>query len=190
MYLSVSIMYYEILVGGYGGQGILLAGYIIGYSAVKSGLNSTYVPSYGPEARGGRSASRIVISDGDIDYPLISNADYLIIMYQEAYDAYIHLLKPGGILIVDADLVKLDDRAKKAKIFKIPATKIAEKLGNRIAANMVMIGAFTAITKMVDTDTMKETIKEAVRGRFLELNFSAFDEGYKYAEKIIEGNQK
>lgn len=183
-------MYYEILVGGYGGQGILLAGYIIGYAAVKSGLNSTYVPSYGPEARGGRSASRIIISDGDINYPLISNADYLIIMYKEAYDAYIHLLKPGGILIVDPDLVILDDRAKKARVFKIPATRIAESLGNRIAANMVMIGAFTAITGIVDIETMKETIKEAVRGRFLEINFRAFDEGYKCAKKLLEEAKK
>ncbi len=178
-------MYYEILVGGYGGQGILLAGYIIGYAAVKSGLNATYVPSYGPEARGGRSASRVIISDSEIDYPLIRNADYLIIMYQEAYDAYVGLLKPGGILIVDRDLVRLDDRSRKARVFEIPATRIAESIGNRIVANMVMIGAFTAISGIVSPEVMKETIKEAVRGRYLDMNFRAFDEGYMYAEKLM-----
>jgi len=176
----------EIIVGGYGGQGILLAGFIIGNAAIMKGYNATYLPSYGPEARGGRCASRVVIdTEKDIDYPLIRLADYLIIMYQEAYNTYIDILKNGGVLIVDEDLVKLDERSKKAKVYKIPATRIAEKLGRRIVANIVMVGAFTAISGLIDPETMKESVIQGVRGRYLELNMKAFEEGYQYGENLV-----
>ena len=178
-------MRYEILIGGYGGQGILLAGYVIGHAAVMAGYEATYVPSYGPEARGGRCASRIVISDSPIDYPLVRSPDCEIFMYKEAYDTYIHLLKPGGILIVDADLVKLDDRAKKAKVFKIPATRMAEHLGRRIVANSIMIGAFTAITKLIPYEIIKKSLFEAVREKGPEINLRALEEGYNYAKKLL-----
>lgn len=175
----------EILIGGYGGQGILLAGWIIGNAAVRKGYNVTYLPSYGPEARGGKCASRVVIdAEDEIDYPLVRSLDCLIVMYQEAYSAYIGLLKPGGILIVDEDLVHLDNKSKKAEVYKVPATRIAEQLGARIVANIVMIGAFVAITKLVDKDTMKESVIEGIRGRYVELNMKAFEEGYNYGLKL------
>ncbi len=176
----------EILIGGYGGQGILLAGYIIGNAAILKGYNATYLPSYGPEARGGRCASRVVIdTEKDIDYPLIRNLDYLIVMYQEAYDTYIDLLKSDGVLLVDEDLVRLDDRAKKAKLYKIPATRIAEEIGRRIVANIVMIGAFTAISKLVDPETMKKSVIQGIRGRYVDMNMRAFEEGYNYGKKLL-----
>ncbi len=176
----------EIIVGGYGGQGILLTGFIIGNAAMLKGYNSTYLPSYGPEARGGRCASRVVIdTEREIDYPLVRSADYLIIMYQEAYDTYIGILKNGGTLIVDEDLVRLDDRAKKARVYKIPATRIADGLGRRIVANIVMVGAFTAISKLIDPETMKKSVIQGVRGRYLDLNLKAFEEGYNYGKKLL-----
>jgi len=180
----------EILVGGYGGQGILLAGYIIGNAAMLKGYNVTYLPSYGPEARGGRCASRVIIdTEREIDYPLIRRADYLIIMYQEAYNTYIDILKEGGTLMIDEDLVKLDDRAKKAKIYKVPATRMAEEIGRRIVANIVMIGAFTAIFGLIDPETMRKSVIQGVRGRYLDLNMKAFERGYEYGKKLLNKNQ-
>lgn len=178
----------EILIGGYGGQGILLAGWILGNAAMRKGYYSTYLPSYGPEARGGRCASRVVIDDEkEVDCPLVRNADYLVVMYQEAYDSYIRLLKPSGILIYDNDLVTLDDRAKKAKIYAVPSTRIAESIGRKIVANIVMIGAFTAISNLIDKETMKKSVIEGLRGRYVDLNMRAFEAGYEYGRKLIGG---
>ncbi|MCR8433225.1 MAG: 2-oxoacid:acceptor oxidoreductase family protein [Crenarchaeota archaeon] len=181
----------EILIGGFGGQGILLAGWILGNAAMLRGYNSTYLPSYGPEARGGRCASRVVIDcEREVDCPLVRNADYLIVMYQEAYDSYIDLLKPGGVLIYDNDLVTLDERAKKAKIYAVPATKMAESVGRRIVANIVMIGAFTAISNLIDKETVKRSVIEGVRGRYVDLNVRAFEVGYEYGRKLVESEKK
>jgi len=177
----------EIIICGFGGQGIVLAGYILGYAAaVKAGVESSFVPSYGPEARGGECASRIVISDEKIDYPFIEGADILITMSQPAYNKYVEFLRENGILLYDSDLVTLDSRAKKAsKVYAIPATRIAENLGNRIVANIVMLGFFSAVTKVIDYDHLKEAVADRVPRRFLELNLRAFDAGYEYGLKIL-----
>ncbi len=175
----------DIIYGGTGGQGIVLAGYITGKAAaVHENLHSVFIPSYGAEARGGKARSCIAISNEKIDYPYVWNADIMMIMSQQAYDAYISMLKKNGILIVDEDLVKLDDRAKHAKVYKIPATRIAERLGHRIVANIVMLGFIVGITKIVSFDSMKKSVEESVPKRFLELNLKALKEGYDYAKKF------
>lgn len=181
----------EILIGGYGGQGILLAGWIIGNAAMHKGYNVTYLPSYGPEARGGKCASRVIIdAEREIDCPLVRRADYLIMMYQEAYNSYIGLLKPGGVLIYDSDLVTIDDRAKKAEVYRVPATRMAEEIGRRIVANIVMVGAFTAISNLVDKETMKNSVIEGIRGRYVDLNMRAFEAGYEYGKKLLEEKKR
>ena len=181
----------EIILCGFGGQGIVIAGYILGSAAAKyDNKESSFVPSYGPEARGGECASRIVIADEPIDYPFITHVDILIAMAQPAYNKYIEYLKENGILIHDEDLVHPDERAKKAsKIFSIPATRIAERLGNRIVANVVMLGFFCAVTKVVSYDALRKAIMEGVPKRFLDLNMKAFDEGYNYGKEVIEGKK-
>jgi len=181
----------EILIGGYGGQGILLAGWIIGNAAMHKGYNVTYLPSYGPEARGGKCASRVIIdAEREIDCPLVRRADYLIMMYQEAYNSYIGLLKPGGVLIYDSDLVTIDDRAKKAEVYRVPATRMAEEIGRRIVANIVMVGAFTAISNLIDKETMKNSVIEGIRGRYVDLNMRAFEAGYEYGKKLLEEKKR
>jgi len=178
----------EIIICGFGGQGIVRAGYLLGSAAaIYDKKESSFVPSYGPEARGGECASRVVISDEFIDYPFITEVDVLIAMAQPAYNRYIESLKVGGILLYDEDLVTPDERAEKAsKVFSIPATRIAEKLGNRIVANVVMLGFFSAVTNIISYESLKNTIAKNVPKRFIELNLIAFDEGYKYGEKIVK----
>ncbi len=177
----------EIIICGFGGQGIVRAGYILGYAAaVMEDKESSFVPSYGPEARGGECASRIVISNERIDYPFITTVDILIAMAQPAYNKYIEYLKPGGIILHDEDLVKPDERASKAsEIYSVPATRIAERLGNRIVANIVMLGFFCAVTKIIGYDAMKKAVEAGVPARFKEINLKAFDKGYNYGLEVI-----
>lgn len=176
----------EVIICGFGGQGIVRAGYILGYAAaVSEDMESSFVPSYGPEARGGECASRIVISREKIDYPFISTIDILITMSEPAYKKYVNYLKKGGIILYDEDLVELDDKANRAsEVYGIPATRIAEKLGNRIVANIVMLGFFTSITNIISYDGMRKAVERGVPAKFRDINLRAFDIGYLYGDKL------
>jgi len=183
----------EIIICGFGGQGIVRAGYILGYAAaISEDMESSFVPSYGPEARGGECASRIVIAREKIDYPFITTVDILITMSEPAYKKYVNYLKKGGMILYDEDLVELDDKANRASgVYGIPATKIAERLGNRIVANIVMLGFFTSMTDIISYDGMKKAVERGVPSKFREINLKAFDIGYSYGEKLKkEGKPK
>ena len=171
----------EIRFSGFGGQGIIRSGYIFGKAcSIFDNKHATMTQSFGPEARGSACSSQVVMSDEKVLYPYITRPDILVAMSQEAYDKFEPELKDGGLLLIDKDLVKPRKPTRGIKLFAIPATRIAEKLGNRIIANLVMLGFFTAITKVVSVDAMKKAIPGSVPSRFLDLNLKAFDEGYKY----------
>lgn len=177
----------EIKFGGYGGQGIILAGYITGMAAsLYDNRYAVFTQNYGPEARGGASSSEVVISDEPIDYPYVTSADSLVIMSIQAYDRYIHRGKKGCVVLVDEDLVEIDERAQDKKVYKIRSTRIAEELGNRIVANIVMLGFFTSITGFVSENAMKKAIENSVPERFLELNIKAFRRGFEEGIKCRE----
>ena len=180
-------MHVEILIGGFGGQGIIRTGLILATAAsIYAGKNAIQNQSYGPESRGGRCKSEVIISDKEIDYPKVEHPDILIILSQEAYNAYIGKLKEGGILLVDPDMVPNQKTDLKAKIYKIPATRMAEKLGKRIVANVIMIGAFTAITGLLDTNAVKESIKQNVPKGTEQINLTAFEKGYEYGKTFCQ----
>lgn len=173
----------EVLVAGFGGQGIVLAGYIIGRAAsIYEKRESVFVPSYGPEARGGACRSGVVVDDKKIGYPYVSAPNIFVVMFREAYQKYIPMLKEGGILIYDENLVNIDERAGKAKAYKIPATKLAEELGNKIVANVIMLGFLTAVTGMVSYDAMKQSILDRVPKKYADLNIRAFETGYTHGK--------
>ncbi len=175
----------EIKFGGLGGQGIITAGYITAKAAaIYDGKESAFTQDYSAEARGGASTSEVIISDEKVTYPQVIKADYLVLMSQSAYRDYLDKLKEGGTLIIDEDLVKPDEKAENFKIYKIPATKFAEEIGNPIVANIIMLGFFTAITGVVSKDAMWKSIEERIPQRFLELNERAFLKGYEYGEKM------
>ena len=142
--------------------------------------------SFGPEARGSACSSQLVVSDDRVLYPYITIPEILISMSQEAYDLYETDLRDDGILIIDKDLVKPKPLRGKIKMYAIPSTRFAEELGNRIFANLVMMGFFTAITKIVSPEAMKKALPGLVPDRFLDLNIKAFDMGYDYGEKILK----
>ncbi|MHA1303572.1 MAG: 2-oxoacid:acceptor oxidoreductase family protein [Candidatus Heimdallarchaeaceae archaeon] len=173
----------EIRFAGFGGQGIGLLGRLVGEAIAlhEEGKNAIMTQSYGPESRGGASSADVVIDSGEIAYPKATELDYFVVMSEEAYHKYIPLLKEGGTLFVEENLVILDDNAKKAgKIYKIPATKIAESLGSKLFANIAMLGFFCANTDIVSEESLKKVIREKIKARFVEKNLLAFEKGKNY----------
>lgn len=175
----------EIKIGGFGGQGVILSGVIIGKAATLfDKKNSVQTQSYGPEARGGASKTEILISDEEIRYPKAQNPDILIIMSHEALLKYHADLKEEGILIIDPDLVHLDVISDfisehKIDVYEANVTKIAtEEIGMKIVANIVMVGVVTKITKLISVDAAKKAIIDSVPKGSENKNISAFESGY------------
>ncbi|NHJ40367.1 MAG: 2-oxoacid:ferredoxin oxidoreductase subunit gamma [Asgard group archaeon] len=176
----------EIRLCGFGGQGIALAGKIIGSAvSIYEKKNSVTTQSYGPESRGGASASNVVFSDDIVDFPYVTEPDVFICMSKEAYTKYIDSMKEGALFLYEEDLVPVDSRMKKAgRIYKIPATAIAEKeLGRRIVANIVMLGFFAELNDLIDKNSILKSVLRFVPARFKELNEKAFKVGMDYAKK-------
>ncbi|MEM2934987.1 MAG: 2-oxoacid:acceptor oxidoreductase family protein [Candidatus Thermoplasmatota archaeon] len=167
----------EIKFGGFGGQGIVLMGNITAKAAaIYDNKYATFTPSYGPEARGGAASSNVVIDDQEIDYPYVTKPDIIVVMSQEAYERYAPLLKEDGFLIIDEDLVKPSNGCG---AIKVPATRIAESLGKRIVANIVMLGFFVGVTKIVSYEAIKKAVLETVPEKFRQLNENALMKGYE-----------
>jgi 2-oxoglutarate ferredoxin oxidoreductase subunit gamma len=175
----------EVRFAGFGGQGIIKSGIIVASAAcIHGGKHAVQTQSYGPESRGGACKSEVVISGEDIDFPKVVEPDVLVVMSQHAYNDYLDDVKAGGTVIMDPDMIPTEKALKNVKAYKVPATKIAEQLGRRIVANIVMLGAFVAITGLLDARVMKEAIKENIPEGTEELNLAAFEKGYEYGKKL------
>jgi 2-oxoglutarate ferredoxin oxidoreductase subunit gamma len=175
----------EVRFAGFGGQGIIKSGIIIAAAAsIHAGKNSVQTQSYGPESRGGACKSEVVISEEEIDFPKLVQPEVLVVMSQAAYNDYAGDIKPGGTVIMDPDMIPTEKNLGKVRIYRVPATKIAEQLGRRIVANIVMLGAFVSITKLLDENAVKESIKENIPQGTEELNLAAFEKGYECGRKL------
>ena len=174
---------HEIRLCGYGGQGIILAGYIVGQAAsVYEGKNAVFIQDYGPEARGGACRADVVISDEPVLYPYIIAPTILVAMSQEAYDKYHPGKRDDTLVIVDQDLVTPEKTDGKRRLH-MPARHIAEELGRTAVANVAMLGFLTAATGIVSADAMKKSVLASVPKGTEELNINAFEQGYAQAEK-------
>lgn len=171
----------ELRFTGFGGQGIILAGYITGKAAaIYADLHATLTQNYGPESRGGASSAQLIISDEPIFYPNITHPDILVAMSQEGYSKYQAELKPGGIMLIDQDLVKIDEAKPGVKIARVPATRLAEQAGKKMVANIVMLGFMAGQTGVLTRKVMEESIKTSVPPASIELNMQAFEKGFSY----------
>ena len=173
----------EIIFVGFGGQGIIRSAIITGKgAAIFDNKSATMTQSFGPEARGGACSSQLVISDSKVLYPYVESADVLVAMSQEGYEKFESELSEEGVLLIDEDLVKPKSQPgrDKIKIFPIPATRIAEELGNKIIANVVMLGFFTAVTKLIPKTAMEKAVTDSVPSRFVGLNLKAFNKGFQH----------
>ena len=175
----------EIRIGGFGGQGVILAGIILGKSAcLFDGKEAVQTQSYGPEARGGASKCEVVIGDSQIDYPKVQSPDIFVAMSNEALTKYIVDLKDNGTLIVDPGTTDVSDvqdfiDEHNIKVFEAPATKTAnDDIGLKIVANIVMVGAITKITKVISKEAAIKAIEASVPKGTEEKNIKAFEAGY------------
>jgi 2-oxoglutarate ferredoxin oxidoreductase subunit gamma len=171
----------EIKIGGFGGQGVILSGYIIGRAAsIFDNKHSTMIQSFGPEARGSACSAEIIVANDPIDYPYINSPSIMIVMSQEAYTKFSPELAPEGILITEEELVIPVNLRKDIKHFSIPATRIAEELGRKIVVNIIMMGYMSAVVKLIDKDAVRKAVEFSVPKGTEELNLKAFDKGYEY----------
>ncbi len=175
----------EVMLAGFGGQGIILAGKILGMAAsLGDRKESTLVQSYGPESRGGACCAQVIISEDTIRYPYIDNPDILICMSQASFDKFKGGLKPEGRLLIDRDLVQTETT------FSIPATRMAEELGRKMMANIIMLGFTTAITGVTSQDAIEEAVKSSVPKGTEKMNITAFQKGYEYGLSRLRGLDK
>jgi 2-oxoglutarate ferredoxin oxidoreductase subunit gamma len=176
----------EIKIGGFGGQGVILSGYVLGRAAsIYDSKHATMIQAFGPEARGSACSAQLIVSDEPIAYPYITSPNLMVLMSQEAYTKFSPELSSGGTLITEEELVTTHDLRKDVRHYSIPATRIAEELGRRMVLNIVMLGFTNAIAKVVSVEAMREAVKVSVPKGTEELNLKAFDSGYEYGLKLL-----
>jgi 2-oxoglutarate ferredoxin oxidoreductase subunit gamma len=178
----------QIRFGGFGGQGIVLAGSLLGKAAsLYGGKEAVFTQAYGPEARGGACRADVIISDEPVDYPYVSQPDILAILFQEAYTIFAPQLAPGGVLIVEQDLVTVEQGG--ANVLAQPFTRIATDLGNRIVTNVVLLGYLVGVTGVVSPDAVEQAIRGTVKEKALDLNLRAFDAGMSLTDESSQVKQ-
>lgn len=176
-------MLVKIVFAGFGGQGVLLMGYALSYVAMKEDKYVTFLPSYGAEVRGGTANCTISISDEEIASPVASSPDMAVVLNTPSLLRFQNQVKSGGEFFINSSLVKEDIKRKDIKNYKIPATEIAEKLGNIKIANMVILGAFLKKTNFVSLNTLINSLKDILpshQHKFIEINKKAIKEGFEY----------
>jgi 2-oxoglutarate ferredoxin oxidoreductase subunit gamma len=172
----------EVRFGGVGGQGIVLAGRLLGKAAsLFDDKDAVVTQTYGPEARGGASRADVVISNGSVDYPYVTRADILAVFFQEAYVMFRPQMKDDGLLLVDSRLVKPFPDEKDFRL--VPATDTAEELGTRMAANVVMLGYLIGTRDIVSRESVEQAIRTTVKSRIVDLNLAALDAGINLARE-------
>ena len=178
----------EIRLAGFGGQGLILAGIVLAKAAIMhAGMEAAHRQSYGTEARGGASRSEVIISDQTIDYPAVISGknDILVAMGGAALTRYLKDVKPGGIVIYDPVLI-VEGPGEKADVesYGVPATAIADKLGKKLVANMVMLGALVKLTNVLPLDAVKKAVHDSVPKGTEDFNLKAIDAGISHAESL------
>ena len=177
----------EIRITGFGGQGVVLAGHIIGQAlAIHAGKHATMIQSFGPEARGSACSATLVASEDEVLYPYIRRPDIFVVMSSEGYEKFGGELKDDGILVYEKDLVKVQPKAGQ-QAYGVPSTRIAEKLGRTIVQNIVMVGFFTGVAGLVGREAARQAVEGSVPAGTEKLNLAAFDRGLEYADMLLSG---
>jgi len=180
----------EIRLSGYGGQGIILAGHIIGQAvSIFEHKYAVFIQDYGPEARGGSCRADVVVSDEPVLYPYVEAPSVLVSLSQEAYNKYHIENRHNALVIIDEDLVKAGE-TKKSRLLTIPARRIAEELGRVTVANVVVLGFISAVTDIVSFEAMKESVLASIPKGTEELNTTALEQGYAYGLEKLGSTQK
>lgn len=171
----------EVITAGFGGQGIMLMGKLLAYGAMKEGYQVSWIPSYGPEMRGGTANCTVIISDEKIGSPLATNPDTVMVMNRPSLEKFGISVRKGGRIFVNSSLVaEMSGKDDQGEIISVPATKLAREIGNEKVANMVLLGAYLARNNFIKLDTLKEVLRELIgeKGqRLIKLNQKALEKG-------------
>ncbi len=173
----------EVIIAGFGGQGVLFAGQLLAYAAMDEGKEVTWIPSYGPEMRGGTANCTVVIADEEIGSPLVRNPKAVLVMNLPSLDKYESMVQPGGVLVVNASLIPREVTRKDVTVVMVPANEIAEELGDKRMANMVMLGGLLAHLQVLPVKAIEKALKEHIPARhqkLLPLNMQAIQRGAGY----------
>jgi 2-oxoglutarate ferredoxin oxidoreductase subunit gamma len=181
----------EVRIAGFGGQGIVLSAIIIGKAAsIFHNGHATMTQSFGPEARGGSSSTQLILSDRPILYPYVRQTDILVALSQEALSRFTSELKPDGILLVEQDLVRLTHTGPGVRAYGVPATRLAEQLGKHMVLNVVMVGFFAAVTRLLDSESLRSALSDSVPPNTVTLNLNAFDAGFDYGLSVLDSRDR
>ena len=175
----------EIRIAGFGGQGVVLAGMVIGNAAtLHDGKFVTLTQSFGPEARGSTCSVQLIVSPEPILYPYLTKPDLLVVMSQDANERYGTDLTPGGLLLYEQDLIQPARLNHGTRSYGIPATRFAEELGRKLVLNMVMVGFVTALSGVISPEAARKAISSSVPRGTEPLNLAAFAKGLEYGEAL------
>lgn len=170
----------EIIIAGFGGQGVMSMGQLIAYAGMLEGKGVSWLPSYGPEQRGGTANCAVVVSDEPVGSPLVTNPSTAIILNNPSFDKFEHRVRPGGLLIINSSLVTRVSERSDIEITELPATDMASDLGNARVANIILLGAFIELTKVVSSESIIESLKKVLseeKHHLIEVNKQALNKG-------------
>lgn len=172
----------QIIFAGFGGQGILSMGKFLAYAGMDADMNVSWLPSYGPEMRGGTANCSVILTDEAIGSPVVTKADVLVVMNRPSLDKFEHAIEAKGLLIMDSDLVDRMPERKDIEVIAIPAQTIAAEIGSKTIANMVLLGALVKKTGIVSMDTILASLKAHGKEKFYESNKIAMEKGASYVK--------
>ena len=174
----------EVIMSGFGGQGLMMIGKLLAYAGLEEGKSVTWLPSYGPEMRGGTANCTVVIGDKPIGSPLITTPRAALVMNRPSLERFAPMIRKGGLLVIDSTLITVNSDRDDIRSFRIPADDIAQELGSRRSANLVMLGAYIGLEEVVSHKTLLKAIEKtfARKKQFLEVNCKTFTKGYQLAK--------
>ena len=171
----------ELIIAGFGGQGVMSMGQLLTYAGMIENKHVAWIPSYGPEMRGGTANCAITVSDSEISSPVVTEPTSVIIMNQPSLEKFMPVLKPGGLLLLNSSMVSAEEFRNDLRVLEIPSNELAnEKLSNTRVANIIILGAYIAITNVVTIDSIVESLKKVLperRHNLIPLNRQALELG-------------
>jgi 2-oxoglutarate ferredoxin oxidoreductase subunit gamma len=181
-------MYTDIIISGFGGQGVLFAGQLLAYAGMDEKLEVTWFPSYGPEMRGGTANCTVILSPDEIGSPMVRNPMVVIAMNLPSLEKYESQVKPGGLLIINSSIIEAEVKRKDLRVVRVPASGIAEQFGDRRLTNMVILGALIANQPVLPLEALEKALKDHLPSRYhhlLPANYKALREGAKYLAEPV-----
>lgn len=178
----------EIIFSGFGGQGVMFAGQLLAYAAMDAGKEVTWIPSYGPEMRGGTAHCFVVISDQPIGAPVVKDPQIAIVFNKPSFTKYENVVRTGGLLVVNSSLVEDTATRTDITVLNVPATGTAETLGNVRLANMILLGALIGARNIITEDVLRHALDEHIpehRRNLLDLNYQAMSKGLEIAKMAV-----